>query len=57
METYWGMHAAEITFSQFWKFAWSERRELWRYLQWAEGMRWRAEKKGTRTISQPDQMS
>jgi len=38
METYWGMHAAEITFSQFWRFAWTERRELLRYLRWADRM-------------------
>jgi hypothetical protein len=35
METYWGLHADEITFSQFWRFAWRERRELVRYLKWA----------------------
>jgi hypothetical protein len=46
METYWGMHAAEITFSQFWKLAWSERRELLRYLRWAGGMRRRADAAG-----------
>ncbi len=39
METYWGMHAAEITFAQFWKFAWTQRRELLRYLRWADRMR------------------
>ena len=42
METYWGVHAAEITFAQFWKFAWRERRELVRYLRWADGMQARA---------------
>ena len=42
METYWGMHASEITFSQFWRFAWRQRRELARYLRWAEQMRLRA---------------
>ena len=48
METYWGMHAAEITFSQFWKFAWKQRRELMRYLRWAEQMRQRAGKQSER---------
>jgi hypothetical protein len=38
METYWGMHAADITFSQFWKFAWTQRRELLRYLRWVDRM-------------------
>ena len=42
METYWGMHAAEITFAQFWKFTWTERRQLLRYLRWADGMQRRA---------------
>lgn len=46
VETYSGMPADEITFSQFWKFAWRERRELVRYLRWADGMKRRAEKKG-----------
>lgn len=44
METYWGLHADEITFSQFWKLLWRERRELRRYLRWATGMRRRGGK-------------
>jgi hypothetical protein len=36
IETYWGLHADAITFGQFWKFVWRERRELLRYLRWAE---------------------
>jgi hypothetical protein len=51
METYWGMHAAEITFAQFWKFAWSQRRELRRYLGWADGMRKRAGEQGSRRVT------
>ena len=39
IETYWGTHADSITFSQFWSFAWSQRRELLRYLRWADRMR------------------
>jgi hypothetical protein len=35
IETYWGWHAEQITFAQFWKFAWKQRRELARYLKWA----------------------
>ena len=27
---------------EFWRFAWKERRELWRYLRWAERMAWSA---------------
>jgi len=36
IETYWGWHADRITFAQFWSFAWKQRRELVRYLRWAE---------------------
>src|ERR1019366_6271537 len=39
IETYWGLHAEDITFGQFWSFAWRQRRELLRYLRWAERMR------------------
>jgi hypothetical protein len=35
METYWGLHAEQIDFRAFWKFAWEHRGELRRYLQWA----------------------
>jgi hypothetical protein len=35
IETYWGLHADRITFAQFWRFAWTERRNLVRYLRWA----------------------
>ncbi len=35
IETYQGWHAGEIGFRQFWAFAWSERRNLRRYLRWA----------------------
>ena len=38
IETYWGLHAEEITFAQFWSFAWRQRHELLRYLRWAERM-------------------
>jgi hypothetical protein len=38
METYWGLHADVITFAQFWSFAWQQRRELIRYLRWADRM-------------------
>ncbi len=48
METYRGMHAAEITFAQFWRFTWTERRELFRYLRWAEQMRQQARKQNER---------
>jgi len=36
IETYSGIHADQIDFSTFWKFVWSRRKELARYLQWAE---------------------
>jgi hypothetical protein len=38
METYWGTHADRITFVGFWKFAWAQRRDLLRYLRWADRM-------------------
>jgi hypothetical protein len=38
METYWGMHADRITARDFCRIAWRERRELIRYLRWADRM-------------------
>ena len=35
METYSGLHAEAITFADFWRFVWIERRGLLRYLRWA----------------------
>jgi hypothetical protein len=35
METYWGLHAEQIGFTDFWRFAWQRRTDLWRYLRWA----------------------
>jgi hypothetical protein len=35
IETYGGLDARQITFSRFWKFVWTERSELLRYLRWA----------------------
>ena len=37
IETYWGLHAEDIDFASFWKFAWGHRKELLRYLRWAHG--------------------
>jgi hypothetical protein len=39
LETYWGLHAGQISFSDFWRFVWQHRRELWNYLRWASRMR------------------
>jgi hypothetical protein len=39
IETYWGMHADAIGFKEFWTFVWHRRRELVRFLHWAERMR------------------
>jgi hypothetical protein len=39
METYWGIHAGEIQFTDFWRFAWQHRKDLLRYLRWTERMR------------------
>jgi len=38
METYWGTPAEEIGFLDFWRFAWQRRRDLRRFLNWAERM-------------------
>jgi hypothetical protein len=38
METYWGMHAQDITFGEFWRFLWEHRAEMWRFLKWAGRM-------------------
>ena len=38
IETYSGTPAAQIGFAQFWNFVWNYRRELMRYLRWAERM-------------------
>ena len=35
IETYWGLHAEEITPSQFRQFVWEHRAELLRFLRWA----------------------
>ena len=39
IETYWGLHAETIGFTEFWAFVWARRRELFRFLKWAERMR------------------
>jgi hypothetical protein len=36
IETYSGIHADQIDFRTFWKFVWSHRIELARYLRWAD---------------------
>jgi hypothetical protein len=38
IETYWGLHAGEITFAQFWGLMWKQRWEMLRYLRWAGRM-------------------
>jgi hypothetical protein len=45
LETYAGLPAETISFWRFWRFVWSEQRELLRYFRWAEGMRLRALKR------------
>jgi len=39
IETYQGMEADRIGFGEFRRFVWAQRRELLRYLRWAERMR------------------
>ena len=38
METYWGTSADAIGFAGFWQFLWEHRRDLTRFLAWAERM-------------------
>jgi hypothetical protein len=39
METYWGVPAGQIGFNDFWRFIWQHRRDLTRFLAWAQRMR------------------
>jgi hypothetical protein len=39
IETYSGRPAGEIGFGEFWSFVWGRRKDLLRYLRWAERMR------------------
>jgi hypothetical protein len=39
IETYQGWHAERITASDFWRFVWTNRRELVRFLHWADRMK------------------
>ncbi len=39
IETYSGLHADDIGFAQFWRYVWVQRRDLLRFLAWAERMR------------------
>jgi hypothetical protein len=39
METYWGMHADDITKADFFQFLRDQRSELLRFLRWAARMR------------------
>ena len=43
IETYWGWHAQNITAREFWRFVWQQRRDLARFLRWADKMNWRVE--------------
>jgi hypothetical protein len=38
IETYWGLHADRIGARDFFRVAWQQRRELIRYLRWADRM-------------------
>ncbi len=39
IETYWGIEADKIGFREFWAFSWKHRKELTRFLRWADRMR------------------
>lgn len=38
LETYWGVHADEIGFGDFWRFMWQHRADAQRFLAWVERM-------------------
>jgi hypothetical protein len=38
IETYWGLHAGRIAPGDFFRFSWTHRRELIRFLDWAGRM-------------------
>jgi hypothetical protein len=38
IETFWGIPAESVGFGEFVSFTWRQRRELLRYLRWAERM-------------------
>jgi len=38
IETFWGTPADQIGFGDFWRFAWRQRRDLIRFLDWVERM-------------------
>jgi len=38
IETFWGLHADQITAGDFFRFTWQRRRELLRFLRWASKM-------------------
>ena len=50
IETYSGIHADLIGFREFWQFTWQNRRELIRFLRWADRMQ--AESSGRRSLPQ-----
>jgi hypothetical protein len=38
IETYWGIDADRIGFREFWSFLWRQRKEMFRFLRWAQRM-------------------
>lgn len=38
IETYWGLRAESITKADFFRFVWTHRSELWRFLRWTATM-------------------
>ena len=39
IETYWGIEAEYIGPREFWRFVWTRRKDLFRFLRWADAMR------------------
>ena len=36
IETFWGIHAETITARDFWRFVWTQRNSLFRFLRWVD---------------------
>lgn len=39
IETYWGIEADSIGPRDFWRFVWTRRKDLARFLRWSDAMR------------------
>ena len=56
IETYWGLHAERISPAEFRAFLWNHRRELLRFLRWADKMEAAARARGAEQRPVPDHL-